>query len=97
MWKDLSDRTEELKEATTRRSNNALTSWYDRLKDLYAYKKETGNCMVPQKYPANHALGIVSKIVRILSRLRTVLLTLFETPCLVLAVGEQAAYGETDA
>lgn len=53
---------EELKEATTRRSRNALLSWYDRLRDLYAYKEEHGDCMVPQKYEKNHALGIVSRL-----------------------------------
>ena len=53
---------EELKEATTRRGRNALFSWYDRLRDLYEYKSKHGDCMVPQKYELNHALGIVRTV-----------------------------------
>jgi hypothetical protein len=53
---------EELKEATTRRSRNALFSWYDRLRDLYDYGVKHGDCMVPQKYNDNHALGIVRNL-----------------------------------
>lgn len=50
---------EELKESSTRRSRNALFSWYARLRDLYEYKDEHGDCLVPQQYPPNRALGIV--------------------------------------
>jgi len=51
---------QELEEATTQRSRNALFSWYDRLRDLYEYKLKHDDCIVPQKYPENHALGMVS-------------------------------------
>lgn len=57
---DLNPTYEELELATTTRSRNALFSWYDRLRDLHEYKAKHGDCMVPQKYEANHALGIVS-------------------------------------
>jgi hypothetical protein len=53
---------DELEEATTRRSRNALFSWYDRLRDLYDYGVKHGDCMVPQKYNDNHALGIVRNL-----------------------------------
>ena len=49
---------DELEVSNTRRGRNALFSWYERLRDLYSYKKEHGHCMVPQKYSPNHALGI---------------------------------------
>lgn len=51
---------EELAEATTFRSRSALNNWYDRLRELYEYKAIHNDCLVPQKYPQNPALGIVS-------------------------------------
>jgi hypothetical protein len=56
---NLSPTAEELSECSTQRSRSALLSWYDRLRDLYAYKEEHGDCMVPQKYTPNDALGTV--------------------------------------
>ena len=53
---------EELAEATTFRSRTALSNWYDRLRELYEYKAVHRDCLVPQKYPPNPALGIVSGI-----------------------------------
>lgn len=50
---------EELAEATTFRSRSALEHWYGRLRELYEYKALHHNCLVPQKYPPNPALGIV--------------------------------------
>jgi hypothetical protein len=50
---------EELKDCKTRRFRDALFSWYDRFRDLTAYSKDHGDCQVPQKYPPNHALGVV--------------------------------------
>lgn len=51
---------EELAEATTFRSRSALSNWYERLRELYEYKEIHNDCLVPQKYPPNPALGIVS-------------------------------------
>lgn len=51
---------EEIAEATTFRRRNALKNWYQRLRELYEYKATHHDCMVPQKYEPNPALGIVS-------------------------------------
>lgn len=48
----------ELVEASTDRAKASLLTWYERLNDLYEYHREHGDCLVPQKYPPNPALGI---------------------------------------
>lgn len=50
----------ELEAANTDRTMNALLSWYDRLRELHMFKVMYGHAEVPQQYPENHALGIVS-------------------------------------
>ena len=50
----------ELEAANTDRTMNALLSWYERLRELHMFKALNGHVDVPQQYPENHALGIVS-------------------------------------
>lgn len=50
----------ELEAANTERTKGALLSWYDRLRELHMFKAKYGHAEVPQQYPENHALGIVS-------------------------------------
>jgi len=52
---------EELEKAATRRAKTALMNWYERFNELCGYEKEHRNCLVPQKYEENYALGIVSE------------------------------------
>jgi hypothetical protein len=40
------------------RAKAAIVTWYDRLDDLRRFRKEFGDCNVPQKYEPNRALGI---------------------------------------
>lgn len=81
---------EELKDCKTRRFRDALFSWYDRFRDLTAYSNEHGDCQVPQKYPPNHALGVVRMKIssRSLPVSQGLTLALF-------SVGQQTAHGET--
>jgi hypothetical protein len=51
---------EELEAATTDRTKNALLNWYYRLRELHLFKAKYGHAEVPQQFPENHALGIVS-------------------------------------
>jgi Helicase associated domain len=47
----------------TERARAALHAWYDRLQELWEYKQEHGNCLVPQLYPENRKLGVwVNKV-----------------------------------
>ena len=48
---------DELIEACTPRAQQALRTWYKRLGELYEYKRQHGDCSVPQKYPKNPPLG----------------------------------------
>jgi Helicase associated domain len=41
----------------TKRKRKALSSWYDRLRELYKYKQDNGDCLVPQKYPSNEKMA----------------------------------------
>lgn len=50
----------ELTAAGTDRARAAVMTWYDRFNDLVEYSEMYGNCNVPQKYPPNPQLGIVS-------------------------------------
>jgi hypothetical protein len=38
-------------------SKRDLVDWYSRLEELKQYKKEHGDCLVPNKYSANPQLG----------------------------------------
>jgi hypothetical protein len=60
---DLYPTDKELIYCRTRRFRAAMYSWYDRFRDLTLYEKEHGDCQVPQKYPPNHALGVVRTVV----------------------------------
>lgn len=51
---------EEILSATTHRRRHALLTWYDRLSDLLNFKAKYGHAGVPQQFPGNRALGIVS-------------------------------------
>jgi Helicase associated domain len=41
----------------TERKRKALRSWYDRLRELYKYKQDHGNCLVPQIYRPNEKMA----------------------------------------
>jgi Helicase associated domain len=41
----------------TERKRKALRSWYDRLRELYKYKQDHGDCLVPQIYPPNEKMA----------------------------------------
>jgi hypothetical protein len=45
-------------EATTPRGGAALGVWYKRLNELWVYKDNNGDCLVPQKHIPNPSLGI---------------------------------------
>jgi hypothetical protein len=53
---------EEVEAATTDRTKNALLNWYYRLRELHLFKAKYGHAEVPQQFPENHALGIVSPV-----------------------------------
>ena len=48
----------EMNSCTTDRSRRALRVWYKRYNELVEYKRQHGDCNVPQKYKANPVLGI---------------------------------------
>lgn len=49
---------QELAEAPTDRARSALQTWYNRLHQLEAFRRQFGHCAVPQKYEENRQLGI---------------------------------------
>ena len=55
----LSPTAREIAAATSGRAQVALNIWYERLKELNAYRLKHGNCNVPQKWVQNTKLGIV--------------------------------------
>lgn len=50
----------ELQNAVNRRQKEALQQWYGKLNELNQYRIAKGHCNVPQQYPPNPQLGIVS-------------------------------------
>ena len=48
----------EILNCKTERKLRALHNFYDRINDLKSYKDQFGDCLVPQKYPANPKLGV---------------------------------------
>jgi len=91
---------EELAQAPTPRARKAIETWYQRFNELIDYKARFGDCNVPQKYPANSQLGIVSS-----NPFAKLSLFLLSFPTLVLlhnlnfssfaqTVGQQAADGK---
>ena len=53
----------ELESAVNRRQKEALQQWYGKLNELNQYRIAKGHCNVPQQYPPNPQLGIVSSLV----------------------------------
>lgn len=52
----------ELESAVNRRQKEALQQWYGKLNELNQYRIAKGHCNVPQQYPPNPQLGIVSSV-----------------------------------
>lgn len=50
----------ELNSAVNRRQKEALQQWYGKLNELNQFRISKGHCNVPQQYPPNPQLGIVS-------------------------------------
>jgi Helicase associated domain len=49
---------EELDATQSKRARDALHTWYERLAELYAYRRTHGDCNVPQQYEENRRLGV---------------------------------------
>jgi Helicase associated domain len=47
----------ELGAARNQRECDALFAWYERLGELYAFKRRFGHCNIPKKYPENPRLS----------------------------------------
>lgn len=54
----LSPTTRELEAAASVRAQEALHTWYERLKELHEYIQMNGHTNVPQKYSPNQKLGV---------------------------------------
>jgi hypothetical protein len=54
----LTPSTAAVENAGTPRAQEALLTWYDRLKELHAFKQQYGHTNVPQKYSPNPKLGV---------------------------------------
>lgn len=54
----ISQSTVAVENAGTPRAQEALLTWYDRLKELDAFKQQYGHTNVPQKYSPNPKLGV---------------------------------------
>jgi hypothetical protein len=50
----------ELNSAVNRRQKESLQQWYGKLNELNQFRIAKGHCNVPQQYPPNPQLGIVS-------------------------------------
>jgi hypothetical protein len=61
---------EELSNAKHDRDRKAIIKWYERFRQLIAFKKLTGHCCVPQKYNKNRQLGSWVNKMRDLERQR---------------------------
>jgi Helicase associated domain len=82
----------ELEAERTERGKAAVVTWYERFNELVEYREVHGDCNVPQKYPPNPRLGIVSvKSATSLSVFRS-----FPSPRyhFLFAVGQQATDGK---
>lgn len=60
----------EISGAKHERDRRAIIKWYDRFRELLAFKDEVGHCSVPQKYPRNKQLGSWVNKMRDLERQR---------------------------